>query len=415
MSSRRNFLKLMATGTCGAMVHNVLSPAGSVMAYATPRTGAAVGSRPFVVFVALAGGVSYNITPIYNGTFYDRNPDISFTPEQSLPLSSAQGLHPSLDGLRAVYQEGKLAVVNMVGFPNPTRSHAEDMDIWQTGNIDAGAAQGGWAPRLTCQMGSALAGISLTGSTTLIEGDCNPPRALQGLDGFGERHFWGGEEGTQWLRMVRENVILDGAAPTSETHAFVRSSMLSLDQSLSALREYTEVEPPNPFPTNTGFGRQCRDAARLMMASNVLDTRFVFLEIGGFDTHEDERPRLTELLTTLDDGLSALVQTAKLLGRFNDLVIVTFSEFSRTWQNGVTAKGSDHGHSVPVLIAGGGVRGGILTPPPTTNEITEYDYLRGYRVDFRQLFGEVIAGMGYNPLLVFPQGYSSSGHIGIFT
>lgn len=411
MSSRRNFLKLVSAGTCGAVVHNVLSPAGSMMAFASPKIAGALGPKPFTVLVGLSGGISYNIAPVYAGIYRDKNPTVSYGPEESHDISPAQGLHPSLNGLHSVYQEGSLALVNMVGYPDPNRSHAESMDIWQSGYRTATGAHGGWAARLACQIAqSAFAGISLAGSNTLIQGDCNPPRALGDLDNLGENSYGWDAEG-EWFKMARQAVINDGGTPASETHAFVRNSMLNLDLNLETLREHTESDPPIQFP-NTGFGNRCRDAAKLLMASSSIDTRLVYIEQGGHDLHSNERPQLANLMSDLDGGLSALIQTAKSIGRWQDLLIVTFSEFSRTtWENG--SQGTDHGHAVPVLIAGGAVRGGILTAAPTAAEIAAREYLRDYRIDFRQLFGEVVSAMRLNPSLVFPEGYSATGHIGI--
>lgn len=400
-ANRRDFLRMVSAGTCGALAHRVLSPMNGMLAFAQP-VAADLGPNPIFVLVNLSGGCSYNITPLYTGVYRDRNPNVSFSEAQSLPLSSEQGLHPSLTGLKQVYDEGRLAVVNMVGYPNPNRSHDESTAIWHRGARNGAGSSGGWGARLTCQLGSAFGGISLGGANVLTSGDCNPPRSFGNLSNFGESNFMGGTESTEWLRITRQNMLLSAEAPTTASKAHVLGNINALDASLALVRQHTSAPLPVTFP-NTGFGNRCRDAARLMMASPALGTQFIYLEIGGFDTHSEERPRLTSLLSQLNAGLTALMDCAKALGRWEDLTIITMTEFSRTWEN--SSQGTDHGHAVPMLVMGGRVAGGIKTPPPTAAEISERNFLAGHHVDFRSIFVETVRAMRLNPDAVFTEGY----------
>ena len=410
--SRRRFMKMAMAGTCGAALHQVMQPLGSFCAYADPMLQASNTDR-IMILVNLAGGASYNVSPLYDGTYRSQNPTISYGPENSIPLSAEQGLHPSLTALKSVWDLNNLALLNLVGYPYPNRSHAESTDIWFRGTRTSTQSQEGWAARMTCQMGNIFAGISLAGSNLLVQGQCNPPRALDSLQSLGERDLhWG--DFAEWLRVTRDKVLANSAPPPNASYGFVKGQMDTMQQSLETLRKESQVSLPtiaNPFPQNmSGFQRACQDAARLV-AARSLQTRFIYLQQGGYDTHSGERTRLTQLLTDLNVGLRGLVQTIQALGRWNDVVIVTMSEFCRTFENG--SEGTDHGHSAPMFIMGGGIKGGIKTPVPSATQTASDAYYSDIHVDFRQVFQETVAWLGLDAAGIFPERISFT-NLGMF-
>lgn len=405
--SRRDFLKVLGAGTCGALIHSAFLPRQSMLAYGLPPNAAALGAQPVMIIINMSGGCSLNISPLYTGVYRDKNPTISYGPEDSIILNSAQGLHPSLTAFGAEFAQGKLAVINGVGYPNPNRSHAESAEIWFRGARD-GAALGGWGARMTAQLGSTFSGVSLAGSNVLIQGDVNPPRALGDLDNFGEYSFWG-DNNSSWLRDARTNMRIESGMAANEAQSFVRTSMDKLDSSLETVQAATQAAPPGTFP-NTGFGGMCRDAAKLVAATQ-LGVQFIFMEIGGFDTHSGERQGLTNRLNELNGGVAALIASLKAMGRYNSTTIVTMSEFGRTCgENG--SGGTDHGHCNAMFVMGGAVNGGIKTPAPTAAEISQ-DYLENYHVHFAQPFREIVRAMGLDSNLVFPSS-SASANLGLF-
>lgn len=400
---RRKFLKMISAGTCGAALHNVLSPYAGMLAYAAPAgTAALMGPNPVFILVNLAGGASYNITPIYHGTFRDKMPTLSYSESQSIPLTPEQGLHPALSSLLPIYQEGKLALLNLVGYPNPNRSHAESTDIYFGGarQVSALVSQTGWAARLQCQLASSLSAISLGGTNLLIEGDCKPvPRSFGDLSNLTDGSLQGDTNESTLIRMTKDSMLATAPAPKNERQAKVRDAMIDWDSSVAYLGQYLRAVPSGASFPNTDFGRRCRDAARLLNSPQV-PVRFIYLETGGYDTHEGERNALTSRLQELGGGLSALINAAKLANRWNDVCIVTMSEFSRTFEN--DSGGTDHGHAAPMFVIGGGVNGGrIVSPTPSVAQTNANGYYRDIHIHFVQVFSEVIRAMGYDAARVF--------------
>ena len=413
--SRRTFLKGVAATTCGSCIHAIspLSKSGYI-AWAGPQPALAgvLGANPLLMLVNLDGGSSYNVTPIYTGAYRDRNRRISYGPENSIPLTADQGLHPSLTGLKPVWDGGNLAVLNLVGLNDPTgltRSHADGANIKLTGitnvpEVKAGLTPG-WLVNMSARFGEPFSGIAINSSRDSLMGGNNPPLSITTLDSLGEQAVFSQEVG-DWTRFTRSAILSAGDAPQSSNQAMVKNTMTNVDNAFAELgRQIAPVTLPpiaNPFDVSrdaSGFITACRDAARLAITS-ALRVRFIYLEHRGFDTHGDEKGPLTDLLNTLNNGLTPLIQTLKAAGRWNDTIITTSSEFCRTKQN--QSGGSDHGAAGSVFVMGGKVKGRQVNPTPTAAQINSYDYFLDTDIDFRSVFYEIIAAMGPSPDSIFP-------------
>jgi uncharacterized protein (DUF1501 family) len=372
--------------------------------------------------VNLDGGCSYNITPIYTGAYRDRNRDISYGPENSIPLNGAveQGLHPSLTGLKPIWDEKNLAVLNLVGLNDPsgvTRSHDDGANIRLTGitnvsEVKSGATPG-WVVRMSAHFGEPFSGITINSSKSGLMGGSNPPLSITTLDTLGESTFIRQEVG-DWTRWTRSAIMNSGDAAQSSSQAMIRNTMTNVDNAFAELgRQIAPVTLPVAFDLTqdaSGFIRACRDAATLAITTS-LKVRFIYLEHRGFDLHGTEKEPMTDLLNTLNKGLTPLIQTLKASGRWNDTVIATLSEFCRTHQNGT--RGSDHGGPGPMLVMGGRVKGRQVNPVPTVTQINKGDFISDVAIDFRPVFGEIITAMGLNTAEIFPYNFVSQA-IGLF-
>jgi uncharacterized protein (DUF1501 family) len=424
--SRRTFLKGVAATTCGSCVH-AISPFsnGGYIAWAGPQpaqTGV-LGANPLLILVNLDGGCSYNLTPIYTGAYRSRNPRISYGPENSIPLTSDQGLHPSLTGLKPVWDEGKLAVLNLVGLNDPTgltRSHEDGANIRLTGitnvlEVKAGLKPG-WVVNMSAHFGEPFSGIAINSSRSALGGGANPPLSITTLDQLGEKLFIRTEVG-DWTRFTRNAVMVAGGPAESPNQAMIRNTMTNVDNAFAELgRQIAPVTlpvVPNPFDVSqdaSGFITACRDAARLAITS-ALRVRFIYLEHRGFDTHGEEKNHLKDLLDTLNNGLTPLIQTLKASGRWNDAVIATLTEFGRTHENGTG--GTDHGAATSMFVMGGKVKGRQVNPVPSVTQINNGDYFNDAAIDFRPVFGEIVTAMGLDKNEIFPYTFVSQP-IGLF-
>jgi len=400
LRSRRDFLKVLAAGTCGGLAHQILAPAEGFLAYADPLFGPATNNKSTLILFNFSGGVSYNIAPVYTGKFRDRNPTISYGPENSFALNGTQGLHPALTSMQQVWNDGQLAVMNLIGAGSRhSRSHDEATAQWHTQNSAIMGAAEGWGAKLTSQLQSAFGGVSFAGSNTFVRGGTNPPRVLASLSSLGEREiFWSGDDAMQ-LQLARTNMIASAGAPQNPAQEHVLESVLKVQSNIDLLRNYANLSLPVVFP-NTGLGRRFADAARLIAADAALNVRLIYIDQGGYDTHSGERTRLTQLLTEFNGALAAFIQTMKIWGRWDDVIIANMSEFTRTMEN--SSQGTDHGLAGPQFVLGGKVKGGQKTPAPTDADIGSNEFIRATHGTFGQVFSEIVSEfMGLDASKVF--------------
>jgi uncharacterized protein (DUF1501 family) len=412
--SRRKFLNVAAAGTCGAAIHNILSPVGDFMAFADPGAAASTMGTRTLVLVFFGGGCSYNIANPTNGLYLDENPNVAYQPGVGAgfgqAISSEQVLHPALNSMKTMFDAGELAVLNMVGYPNPNRSHDESTKIWQTGYTSGYVAAGGWGAKVACSLGTLFSGISLTGSNTLTEGTCLTGGGFTSLSSLSnsQSNFWW-ESSLGNLFMANQQALVNadiGPLPGPKAQ-YVTEQMSSYDTVVKTVAGATNFNLNTAFP-NTGIGQQFANAAKLIAAPTV-PVKLIYLGFGGFDTHSGERQSLANLMTQLNAALAAFRTEMISRGRWNDVAVMTMSEFGRTFENG--SQGTDHGHASPMFLMGGRVAGGIKSPAPTTAQIQSAiskGYLDKYDVDFREALAAGIQWIGANPSQFFPA-YSSKG------
>src|SRR5262249_46398142 len=161
--------------------------------------------------------------------------------------------------------------------------------ITNVNEVKAGVTPG-WVVRMSSYFGEPYSGIVINSSRSSITiGGSNPPLSILALDELGERTLIREEVG-EWTRFTRSAVMDGGDPPPSAEQAMIRRTMTNVDNAFERLGRESQVTLPsitNPFDTSkdvNGFIRACRDAARLAVATS-LRVRFIYLEIGGFDTH----------------------------------------------------------------------------------------------------------------------------------
>ena len=409
--TRRDFLKLVSSGTCGAMVHRMLAPAAGLIALARPLEAHAATNK-ILLITNFSGGCSYNIASPLSGVYQTRNPTVSYNATTGLQITNDQVLSPALVGLKSLWDEGNLALVNLVGYQNHNRSHDESTTILHSGDRSMGGNMQGWGARLTEQMTSAFGGVSLAGSNVFIKGGTNPPRAISDLSSFGESPVFFDNNDAAFLRDIRTGVLVDQRDAQNEAEQYTKDSLVRLQGNVESLKQIGATTLPVTFP-NTGFGSRLRDAARLVAAGSTLNTQVIYAEQGGYDTHSDEKPRQLQLLTEYNAAITAFVACMKALGRWNDVVICTMTEFTRTMEN--NSKGTDHGAAGPLFVFGGAVKGGQRGPAPTDSDVGTNEYIRARHFNFAQVYGEVVAQMGFDANKVFPYAdFAPSPYLGLF-
>jgi uncharacterized protein (DUF1501 family) len=389
MPTRREFLSK------GLMLVSVGFAAPAFLAktgYAAPEMGSsrAVPSRGILVVVQLSGGNDglNTVVPYRDPLYSQLRPQLGLPEGEVLPLDGALGLHPALAPLKARFDAGQLAVVRGVGYPNPDRSHFRSMDVWQTAEPTA-YAQSGWLGRYLsgcqCGAGSQAGGVAV-GQTLprafWTESVFVP--ALTSLEGyrFQTDPRWPADRDAK----IRTLQALDAR------HEAIRPYAEFLgQQSLNALASADELQhvasawqTPVNYPEN-GFARGLKAVGRLIAGD--LGARVYYVQLGGFDTHAQQKNTQQRLLDQLATGLDAFQNDLEAMSQADRVLTMTFSEFGRrVRENG--SQGTDHGTAEPMFLLGAGLKGGLYGQQPALDDLDNGD-LR-YQVDFRAVYATAL-------------------------
>src|SRR5580700_1636897 len=141
-STRRAFMK----GSLSSAALVALSPAVPQFLFSASAQAAEAGGETILVVIQLSGGNDglNTVIPYADDVYRKNRPAIGIAAKTAKKIDDYVGLHPSMDGFSTLLQEGRLGIVQGVGYPNPNRSHFSSMDIWQTARPEVGAAGAGF-------------------------------------------------------------------------------------------------------------------------------------------------------------------------------------------------------------------------------------------------------------------------------
>jgi uncharacterized protein (DUF1501 family) len=366
MITRRQFVK----NGVAAFTVSVAAPA-----FVSDLARAQGASGRNLVLLALAGGNDglSTLVPYNDPFYYSRRPTLAIPAGTVLQVGSdssgkALGLHPRLTGLHNIFNTGKLALIQRVGYQNSSRSHFTGTDIWSVG--EPPASQGsGWLGRYLSTLGplDPLAAWTTTGDTphSMLASGVGVA-AISNAATFAFQSPNSGSEAT--LERTTASAIASHV-PVNVSHlSFVASTVQGAMATLDRVASVGTYKPSVTYPNN-GLGQALQMVAGAM--SKNIGTKVFFVQTGGFDTHASQDTNGTNgayyrLMGTLDDGLSAFYNDLRNTGLINDTLVLTFSEFGRRiTENG--SRGTDHGAASVMLAMGGLVHGGLYGTSPDLN------------------------------------------------
>ncbi|MCW5755137.1 MAG: DUF1501 domain-containing protein [Phycisphaeraceae bacterium] len=406
--TRRQFLwqgLTLASATAAVPAFLQSSALGLPMPVAGASAIPGVPEDHVLVVIQLSGGNDglNTVVPFGEDAYYRARPGIAIRQEQALALQRQQGvgLHPALGGLKDLYDEGMLTIVQGVGYPNPNRSHFVSMDIWHT--ADTNATGEGWLGRYfdsqCCGYGKGESGTSdstnpasqpgiAIGRTAplAMEGRKTKPVAFETPDLF----RWTGQDVHESLlapyREVTMRTEAAGVAPESNA-SFLMRTALDAQINSDLIRKAVAQRPLVEYP-RTQLGQQLAMIASMIRAG--LKTRVYYASHGGFDTHAGQggaQGSHARLLETYAQALRAFYRDLAAQENHGRVLTMTFSEFGRrVGQN--ASGGTDHGTAAPVFLAGPMVRAGLANEHPSMKNLDNGD-LR-YSTDFRTVYAAVL-------------------------
>lgn len=349
-----------------------------------------LGRHKILVTIFQRGGVDglNVVVPFGEKAYYEYRPSIAVPPPlrdrtSALDLDGFFGLHPSMEPLLPLYQQGELAVIHAVGSPHPTRSHFEAQDFMESAVPGDKTVRDGWLNRYVGTnpdpAESTFRSVAMGGVLPRTLTGPAPALALGNLMTAGAELLP--------TRSIYESMYHE------DTNTLLSGASQEMFEAINVLKT---VDPKQYAPTqgvryqNQPFGQSLRQLAQLIKADVGVEVAFV--DVGGWDTHANEGGvdgTLPNRLGQLAQGIAAF---RKDLGdRMADVVVLTMSEFGRTARENGNA-GTDHGKANVMFVLGGPVKGGKVYgawPGLAREQLNEDRDLR-LTTDFRDVFAELL-------------------------
>ena len=392
MANRRAFIsRSLGVAVLGGTIPSFLARGAD--AQVLPALGASIDPDNVLVVIQMGGGNDglNTVVPYTDDAYHRVRPTIAVAENSVLRIDGRIGLNPALAGLDALYKEGRVAIVQGVGYPNPNRSHFEATQIWETASPERPATNG-WLGRYL----DATVPVRATGSndpahlfTAVSLGDTVPTALIAGrvnVPAIGALNTYGLNSGRDAAAKQTASVLFDGAKPGQSPYlemiaTTARNAMHGGDVLKAKIAGYKSAVD---YPKDA-FGHQLQLAAQI--ASSNVGTKIIFVTIGSFDTHVAQRAQQDRLLGYLGDGLRAFYADLAAHQMADKVLAMTFSEFGRrVTQN--ASNGTDHGTAMPLFIVGGKVRGGVYGSHPSLTDLDNGD-LR-HSLDFRSVYATVL-------------------------
>ena len=304
-------------------------------------------------------------------------------------------MHPSMEGLHQLYQEGLLTVIRGVGYDDQNFSHFRSSDIWMSGSDADQIVDTGWMGRYLNldypNYPQEYPNSMMTDPLSLELGYSNSllfqgPLANMSVVINGERDFY--ELVEDQISEVPDTFYGDKLAHVKLVR---RQSQVYGKTIQKAARKVSQQHTGYP---QTSIAQQLKICARLIAGG--LRTPVYKVEIGGFDTHagqvsvDDHTQGVhADLLRQLDEAIVAFMEDLKFLGIEKKVTGMTFSEFGRRIISNAS-NGTDHGSAGPMFIFGHHVNGGILGDDYVIDSGMTYEDNLQHQYDFRQVYGSIL-------------------------
>lgn len=371
---RKEFLQIGSLATATLMLPKFLK------AFEKPMM-VPPGNKVVVVIQFSGGNDGLNtVIPINNDIYYRERPKIGIAKKDALVLKDETGLNPALQVFKGLYDDGSLAIMNNVGYPNPDRSHFRSMDIWQSASDSNQYVQTGWLGRY---LDAQCKGCDKP--TQAMEMDDVLSLALKGEVNKGlafkdPKKLYNTSKG----KFIQD--VNNDHSSGEETIDYLYKTMSATINSADYIYQQSRVHPTAQTYPNTNLGKDFKTIASLIFSD--INTKVYYVSLGSFDTHVNQEPQQKRLFTELNDAVQAFTTDLKNNNRFNDVLMMTFSEFGRRVSQNAS-NGTDHGTANNMFFISGGLKQkGVLNAMPDLNNLNNGD-LR-HNVDFKNVYATVL-------------------------
>ncbi len=382
---RKDFLKQL--GIIGGGTAAISLGGMPLKAFAKPFMNINTFNGKILVVLQLKGGNDglNTIIPFEDDLYYHNRPTLAIQKNDVIPITNSLGFHPSMASLKPLFDEGKMSIIQNVGYTGQDRSHFRSTDIWLTASDVDKYYYDGWLGRTLVNAFPDYPGV-IPEQPMAVEMGSSQSLLLESQHGGMGISF---NDPWTFSRLLRDSTIDDEPVPDT----LAGEELKFLKQVASQSIKYAEVVKKHAndgwhdaeYP-ETWIGWQLRIIANLI--AGKMETPVYVASHWGFDTHAQQGDVHTKLLKEFSEAVVAFQKDIEEQGYGDKIIIMTISEFGRrVAQNG--SFGTDHGAAAPMFVFGNSVEGGIYGNQIDLTNLDEFGDLK-HQYDFRQIYSTIM-------------------------
>ena len=343
------------------------------------------------------------VIPYNDPRYADYRPVLKVDPADVLPINGEVGFHPSMRPIKDLYDQGKVAVIQGIGYPNPNRSHFRSMDIWHTAEPDKMLTEG-WLGKAIRELDphreNVLTGVNFgrglpralaaPGVSVASVGELTSYGVLTGIDGEDQRMEALDIFSKMYSPLIGNGPVNDYLSQTGLDALKGADILTTAPERYSSTVEYGGSQ----------FSQWVKNIAQVHLAEFGTRVLYTSLNPGAFDTHANQNTAFPKLWEDVTNATADLYEDLKEHHANEEVVILMFTEFGRRVQE--NGSGTDHGSGSVAFVIGDRVKGGAYGEYPSLDpsKLDEGD-LR-WNNDFRGTYAAILEkwlGLDAQPIL----------------
>ena len=348
---------------------------------------------PVLVVLQLSGGndVLNTVIPYSNPLYAENRPTVRIPENQVIPINDDLGFNPNMAPFKRLYDEGKMAIIQGIGYPNPNRSHFRSMDIWHTCEPDKIANEGwlGLTLRdLDPNQENVLTGVNFgRGLPRALVAPGIPVASVGNLETYGvltsiEREEKRSDALDIFSRMyspaVGREMVMDYLSQTG------MDALQGADVLATAPAQYTSSVEYG----GSSIAQYMRNIAQVHSAGLGSRILYTTAPYNSFDTHASELSAHPKLWSDVSQTVSDFYDDLTEQGTSENVIMLVFTEFGRRVHD--NGSGTDHGSGGAAFVIGDAVKGGLYGEYPSLEANKLLDGDLHFNNDFRGLYATII-------------------------
>jgi uncharacterized protein (DUF1501 family) len=322
--------------------------------------------KKVLVVVQLTGGNDFmnTLVPYTNPMYYDCRPTVGIPQEDVLPINDTLAFHPKMGPLKEMYDQGNVAIIQGIGYPDSNRSHFRGMDIWHTCTPDKISTEG-WLGKAIKELDpnkeNVLTGVNIgRGLPRAMTAPGVPIASVGDLDNYGL--MTGMQQERQRLNALEAfKDIYSQAIGTGPVREYLAQTGMDVLKGADILKDAPGMYSSDVEYADNPIAQSLRDVARIHLAD--MGSRVFYTQQGGYDTHANENPTQPPLLSDLSGAIMDFFQDLRDRKSSEEVVMLVFTEFGRRMRD--NGSGTDHGTGGGAFLIGDNIKGGLYSEYPS--------------------------------------------------